>query len=552
MEFDPAINNVAIFDSTANGTLPGYQIRLRNAIGGHWHELEVRIFDGATWILTSPIATFQFDAWTPLKINVTTIVIDFTSALIDVDNATYANDTFASVTFPVGSPGPAVLGNLHVDFFALNAYPVAHTPAEQLGIKTTLFEEFSVDFVSQVAGTSTIPNEHDAFSDIAQATDGTFLVVYRHGTTHGSDNGEIRLRSSSDGRYWDSPLRTIQTLSGWDLRDPCIATLDTGELYVNYFANNPSTSMIQTTVSLDDAGTWSSPRTPTFGFSYFEACSSRVIQINGMTLLFFYAANLPSTTKSSAWVGVSFDRGVTYHSMHLMADGVADNTNYAEPGAVVDGNTIVALVRARDIPEMLNTRSTDAITWTALTPGPNANSAGRLFRFGTGEIDGLLRPNGGGATAFFLRTAVDTWQLFPEFAPRADAFNANCDYGGSVLIPSGSATSQRALRVYSREWSIIPPAADTVSQFWELFYETGNFPMQVTPQTATLAPGESLVIVAEGAGPFTYPFAPGGNPSGCPPVTVNGLLTAGAVPGVNTVNVTDLNGQIKPVVITVR
>jgi hypothetical protein len=74
-------------------------------------------------------------------------------------------------------------------------------------------------------------------------------------------------------------------------------------------------------------------------------------------------------------------------------------------------------------------------------------------------------------------------------------------------------------------------------------------PMTVVPATATVtALTGTIQLVASGAGNYTYPYGANNSGGTC---SASGFYTPGAHNGVDTINVTDLNGQVFPVLITV-
>ncbi|MBN2326478.1 MAG: exo-alpha-sialidase [Candidatus Omnitrophica bacterium] len=145
---------------------------------------------------------------------------------------------------------------------------------------------------------------HNAFTGLARFQD-RFYCVFREAVAHVSQEGNIRVLSSSDGDRWESSA--LITLEGYDLRDPKIIVHPGGKRLMVYGGgairegNKPAT-WHQSFVSLSpDGKTWSKPewiadvnqwlwRVTEFdgkfyGISYGVSPSSRSEKIYGTNLL---------------------------------------------------------------------------------------------------------------------------------------------------------------------------------------------------------------------------------------------------------------------------
>ena len=89
--------------------------------------------------------------------------------------------------------------------------------------------------VDQSLDIATVATGHLAFPDMTRLPDGRILLVYRQGAKHVDNSGRIMKQyGTSDALTWTAP-EVLYDEEGIDDRDPSVATLANGDVWVNYF-----------------------------------------------------------------------------------------------------------------------------------------------------------------------------------------------------------------------------------------------------------------------------------------------------------------------------
>lgn len=236
---------------------------------------------------------------------------------------------------------------------------------------------------------STITNgKYNAFGIMGQFPNGKLVMVYREGTSHQSDNGIIRLRTSMDeGRTWSTPL-TILNETGIDLRNVGGGITPTGRLIVSYVKYVCASNIFLSNnyIYSDDEGiTWSNPIEIPHGADDVFSPYGGLIAIGGGKLLMSWygqhGTGGPNPYSRTSWVIISSDNGATWGNSiaaaHCEGDGIP---SYNESSFVyLGGGEILGL--ARQVPASfhqmishdngvtwINQGDTTFDTWTI--PGP--------------------------------------------------------------------------------------------------------------------------------------------------------------------------------------
>lgn len=266
-------------------------------------------------------------------------------------------------------------------------------------------------------------SEHSAFPTVTRLSDGRLLAMWRHGSAHISDDGEI-LRSYGDptGRDWTEPEH-VAVDNGGDARDPHLGPSGVaavnGDVFLTYFvsvAGKPTGARVAR--STDGGQTFEPSVRIDPGYPYAAISSPVVRSPNGKLWTGFYGRQNGETV-DSAYAASSTDNGKTWYTIRI-AIGAAGNP-YQEPFAVVNGTTVVFIFR--DGPSALASRSVpeSGSGWSPVRNDVLTNATGNsaTFRGSDGRLWTIYRQPT--TKAAMLASSGDngaTWRVERELMPK--------------------------------------------------------------------------------------------------------------------------------------
>lgn len=220
--------------------------------------------------------------------------------------------------------------------------------------------------------------DHSAFPTAAILPDGDLRLMWRHGSAHISDDGEILTSLSSDqGVTWSAPQH-VAVDNGPASPDPHLgpsglsAVEDT--VWVTYFVwANGVPSGARAARSLDGGATFEPSVRIDPGYPW-AAISAPIIKVGTKLWTAFYARQ-PGEKVESAYAAWSTDDGTTWSTVRI-AIGTAGNP-FQEPWAVAGANSSVVFVMRDGNWRSLATRSiSSAGVWSSTTRNVIANATG--------------------------------------------------------------------------------------------------------------------------------------------------------------------------------
>lgn len=238
-------------------------------------------------------------------------------------------------------------------------------------------------------------SEHTAFPTVTRIADGRLLAMWRHGSAHISDDGEI-LRSYGDptGAEWTEPEHVVVD-NGGDVRDPHLGPSGlaavNGDVFLTYFVSVAGKPTGARVAKSTDGG-------QTFGSSVridpnypWAAISSPVVKVNGKLWTSFYARQNGDTIES-AYAAWSTDNGASWSSVRI-AIGATGNP-FQEPWTVAGAsNSVVFIMRDGNWRNLASRSINSAGTWGPINRnvllGATGNSAS--FRGSNGKIYTIFR-----------------------------------------------------------------------------------------------------------------------------------------------------------------
>lgn len=283
-------------------------------------------------------------------------------------------------------------------------------------------------------------SEHTAFPTVTKLADGRLLMMWRHGTTHTSADGEI-LRSFGDptGTTWSEP-EPVAVDDGGDLRDPHLAAV--GDIvYLTYFvtiAGVPSGARVAKSA---DGGSTFGPSARIDPNMPYAAISSPVAKINGKLFTAFYG-RLPGEILDSAYAAWSTDDGAHW-STNRIAIGSSGNS-FQEPWVVPGngGTTAVFLMRDGNWDALAARWQAPSGAWSVLNRKVLDNATGNSasVRASNGRIYTIYRDTK--TLAAKLASSADNglnWTLERELMPKpAGAVSTiGMTYAHPIEIASG-------------------------------------------------------------------------------------------------------------------
>ncbi len=308
------------------------------------------------------------------------------------------------------------------------------------------------DLATQVAASTISNSKYNAFGIMGQLLSGDLVTVYREGTSHLSDAGVIKMRTSTDqGRTWGSAT-TIASEAGVDLRNVGGGVTSTGRIVV-FYGRYDYTGVAWLNqgyiYSDDDGATWSTYTAVSHASDTSFSFYGQMIQIGADTLLQGWYGDDGTNYKQR--VVLSTDNGATWGSAIVVANSTT--VHYQEGGlAYLGGSHIVALMRDGAGTTFRQALSTDnGASWSSQgttsfdswsTPSPpslvayrNPNGKREVACYYTNRT--ALKTRVVYATADSLIAGTAGWSTYTDLTTPADAdsgYAAVCHPLGS---PSG-------------------------------------------------------------------------------------------------------------------
>lgn len=227
---------------------------------------------------------------------------------------------------------------------------------------------------------------HYAFPFVVRVSDGRLLAVCRKATSHGSYDGSlVGKHSSDDGASWGTEFTIVDgTVTGYDERDPGLMKLASGRLCLvngrrKYNAAGDYSGQPQFYYSDDNGATWSSGVSITTGLyggnagvDFGEVYASDVVQLhNGDLLCAGYGTHSSSVNHYDLFVSKSTDGGATWSALSTPASYATDSYDAVEPQVDIlgTGKLILTYHNADGVPQSgyVRTSTDSGATWSART-----------------------------------------------------------------------------------------------------------------------------------------------------------------------------------------
>lgn len=559
------VPNYVVYDDTNGGTTPGIQIKVRDAaIDTAGRQIVARVFDGSTWIVdftaSGPAGFYNSLLWSVIVATWTT-----TSLTIYADGIQALALTFGAVAFSQSAASSGVIGNGQVDIGAFLAYNRAFSAADAGVVTSTLVSLFGLYPTVKLWGDGA-----HYYADVAGCAldDNTYIALCYHSTGGGS-NGVVEARYAPDGLNWTpapgdgSNAGQVLPFTGL-MFDPVVAQLSNGSVMV--IANGASLTSIRSLVAASPAaaraGTWTGEATITHGHASFEICGSEPFEDPsnpGTLYLPLYTQNTTEKWDGRLWKTTNYGAD-GWPTEILVADGVADNINYAELGGQFLNTTTIAkyvdfasgtiFILARDDAHFTMwefTATSAAGPWMRRATNLVAFSAARFQQSPDGTILAILRDALAQYNCLYERTGVSggVAQYSPSFPGAA---TPTCTPGlsgqyGNVCkeVTNGVPLIITAMRYNTNQ-------CDTFAQFFPRWQMRGQMPLIITG-ASSVAAGASTQLTIAGAGNYTCTVITNNSNS---TIDNTGFYIAGVFGSVtDVIQVTDLNGYSKTFSISV-
>ena len=190
---------------------------------------------------------------------------------------------------------------------------------------------------------------HLGFPGFAVAPNGDFLIFYRHGASHVSGDGQIRMRRSTDrGQTWSSET-TLLSGASWDYRAAVPTRLSDGRIVLSVSRNDSGGAALQNPdgalamFSDDDGATWDTPVVLDTPHTWRAVGESQIVEDSNGTLLYPVWGNDTLSGDYYVVLMVSTDGGDTWT---YRADIAKVGGSFNETGLIrMDKGRIVALIR---------------------------------------------------------------------------------------------------------------------------------------------------------------------------------------------------------------
>ena len=328
-------------------------------------DVVVSVFNGTNWVVIGTAPNVDpTSRWFEVRLDASS-----TWATIEVDRARFSTAARASTgttmeSVIINSAGTAPVGlQLYLDDFG-----VANTiPA----------------FPAVVAATAPV-GQQIRFPGAAKMADGTIVVAYYEGPSHGATNGLIKLvRSADDGLTWSSPI--LVTDQAHDPRGPQLTALSDGTLLLTYFymewTASPYVAHGTFVMRSTDGGlTWSTPSAvgtqmscacgPVWPDSYaggWSAHKGPILELASGDLLIPLYGTTTTDNRIRATVVRSTDGGVTWDAPNEVTLGVGA-ISYFEPNlSELPSGELIATIRTSANLLYISRSFDDGFTWSAPT-----------------------------------------------------------------------------------------------------------------------------------------------------------------------------------------
>jgi hypothetical protein len=191
---------------------------------------------------------------------------------------------------------------------------------------------------------------YNAFPGLAELPNGDLFAIYRGGATHITVDGKLYYKTSSDkGVTWSSETILLENAS-LDLRDPEVTLLSTGDLIISYFAMSSLNVPAGLYIMIVDADTLN-PTTPILaaspsnGFAYLNACTSKVIELDDGSLMIPMYGNSSLGAIMSSAIIKSSNYGTTWSTKVITAAAAGSDQYNEANGVILDSGRIVLIIR---------------------------------------------------------------------------------------------------------------------------------------------------------------------------------------------------------------
>ena len=317
-------------------------------------------------------------------------------------------------------------------------------------------------------------------ADLIKLQNGEILLMWREGTEHISDDGDVvMLRSKDGGKTWGD-RQVIASIKHVDEREGCGIQLKDGTIIVGIYFNglyNPDGTympgpereaklaesgkrhlgayMLQ---SKDNGHTWSEPyqiETKDMPYSSLEGPTDAPIEMPDGSIvmgIIGYSPHGDHGNRSAVMIR-STDQGKTWKHLSVMAaDPGGKQGGFMEPGIVrtKTGRIVTALRNhGTDHPIYVTYSDDDGKTWAPVKRTAMIGHPVDLIQLADGRILATygIRPGShtspGGIRACFSSDNGETWDIQTEFQIRNDFPNWDIGYPESMELPDG-----RVLSVY--------------------------------------------------------------------------------------------------------
>jgi sialidase-1 len=312
-------------------------------------------------------------------------------------------------------------------------------------------------------------------ADLIKLQNGELLVLWREGTEHISNDGDVvMLRSKDGGKTWGE-RQVIAAIKDVDEREGCGLQLRDGTIVVGIFYNNlyaedgtygGGRSLSSNKHSLgayiiaskDNGKTWSEPNyvdTKEMPFKNLEGPTDAPIEMpDGSILMAVIGYSVDGDKKNVASVMLrSTDQGKSWKYLSTIASDPGGKLHgFMEPGIVrTRSGRIVAGLRNHDIDNAIYTTYSDddGKTWAPVQKTAMIGHPVDLIQLSDGRLMATygIRPGRhttpGGIRACFSSDNGATWDLASEVPLRSDFLNWDIGYPESTEMPDG-----RVLTVY--------------------------------------------------------------------------------------------------------
>jgi len=253
-----------------------------------------------------------------------------------------------------------------------------------------------------------------AFPDVCRLRNGDLFCVFYSGYGHVSTpnakwpkGGRIMaVRSSNNGHSWSKPVVVMDT--DRDDRDPSVACLKDGTLFLNWFTLHHNRVAILLARSTDHGKTWSEPVKLNLDSPYSFACSSPVRELSdGSLILGLYHEDDQKYLAFGATVK-SYDGGKTWKELALIGEKSGVYLDAETDVVTLKGGKLLAALRSSKV-DMHYAQSEDGgKTWGPVRSFGFKGHCPYFLRHSSGVI--LLAHRVPATSLHWLSDEQKTWQ----------------------------------------------------------------------------------------------------------------------------------------------